>query len=117
MSASVDVGMREARYVFGAQAVGARMKGEILSVDIENLVDIKGGFRGKNVSTRSSGSACGLVMHIPEKYIFFVDEDGFFSACGATRIFGDSGLGVLNDRAGNRWIERAKNGGKSSRQQ
>lgn len=105
---SVENGMRQSKYVFGAAVVGASVRGENLSVEIRNIVNIKGNFGGKKLSTRSSQSGCGLTMRVPEKYIFFVDEDGFFSSCSATRIFGDPDLGILNDQALNQWIDRAR---------
>ncbi|MBL8299685.1 MAG: hypothetical protein JNN30_15220 [Rhodanobacteraceae bacterium] len=105
---SVENGMRESTYVFGAAVIRVAVERDGLGIKIANVANLKGEFKGGQLKTSSSRSGCGLTMRIPEKYVFFVDKDGFFSSCGATRIFGDADLGVLNDQVLNQWIDRAR---------
>ena len=109
IAASPSFGMEKAEVVFGATAVGARLVGDHVDVDVQGLAPLKGdASRLHRLRTPSSRSACGYVVRIPERYIFFASKDGSFDACGATRLLSDSELGDLMFKAIKIWTEQEK---------
>ena len=103
-TATVEEGMANSAMVFVAVVTGARVKGWNLEVEISDFSSIKGSGRPlRRLTTPVGSGSCGFVISVPEKYIFFTDEKGSFSSCGATRLLHDPSLGVLRDRVILQW--------------
>lgn len=105
---SVEDGLENSEYIFGARVVGAIVKGGNVSIELADIANVKGKFDKKKLSTDSSSSGCGFVVSVPETYIFFLGKYGVLSACGATRVFQSPELGALNSRVFEQWNSRAK---------
>jgi hypothetical protein len=103
---SVDKGLANAERVFGAQVVGARVKGFDVEIDIEAYAPIKGDEKAlKKLTTPNGGPACGFQVSVPERYVFFTTKNGSVNRCGATRVLTDPELGVLTSKVIRIWRE------------
>jgi hypothetical protein len=102
--ASVEVGLSASDLVFGAEVVGAKVKGELVEISIRNFVLLKGSGRPlSKVVTTYGRSSCVFPIVVPSKYVFFSNKSGMIDSCGATRRFDDQELGELTMQAVRMW--------------
>ncbi len=107
--ASVESGFQASEKVFGAYVLAAKISGYRVEIDVGSVVPLKGAAPFKNkIFTQSSDSGCGFAVSIPARYIFFMNKDGTFDSCGATRLFGDKELGLLNSQVMRGWDAMSK---------
>lgn len=101
---SVESGMDSADLVFGANVISATVKGAVVEIEVDGIAPLKGDTKSlKKITTNVGKSACGFLISVPERYVFFTNAKGEFNRCGATRLLTDPGLGVLTSKVIRIW--------------
>jgi len=96
--------MESADLVFGANVISASVKGVVVEIEIDGVASLKGDAKGlRKITTNVGKSACGFLVSVPERYVFFTNAKGEFNRCGATRLLTDPELGALTSKVIRIW--------------